>query len=512
MNMQLSPTVTYVLVKRTVWLAVAVALAARLADLFWANATIDDAYITMRVARNLATGGGMVFNSGEHVQASSSPLWVLIMAGCWKLWGEGALVAGRLIGAVSDSLVPLALWSLISGPGSPLRADEYDEESRRMLNMAAVGAGLIYAVFPTSASMTARGLETGLYTDFVAFAFATLGRNRYHWATAFGAMATITRPDGALLLGVVLAAILKAERRIPWWDILLATAILAPYLLFAFFYFGTLVPQTIIAKATLQRSPLEQWGLFLNHFFLGVPQLFFGLVASVGWVQAWRSRVQIRPLLIWAALYVASFSTFASWWPWYLPPFVIAYCLGVGFGVVLMARWANAACSALPTYVAAALGLLCISAPLIFKLGQNMQQAKISERVGGAVLRNVARQLQALMEPGQVAMIEPLGVVAFYSNSRFYDYPGLAAPMVTSAIKRLGRRVPGKPWDPAVMDSLLHDVHPDWLILRYDEYLALARAGTLRTYELVSIVPLLQKIDGPDGPIQPMYILRRQNI
>lgn len=500
------------LLKRAAWVAVIVALVVRLVDLFWTNATIDDAYITMRVARNLATGAGMVFNPGEHVQASSSPLWLLIMAACWGLWGEGALLAGRLIGALGDSLVPLALGSLIGGAGLLPESAKNAGASRQVLNMAAIGAGLIYAVFPTSASITARGLETGMYTALIAFAFAALGRNRYHWATTFGALAAFTRPDGALVLGVVLAGIWIADKRMPWRDILLAVAILMPYLLFAFVYFGTPIPQTVIAKAVLQRSAAEQWEEFLKRFFFGVPQLVFGLMALAGWIQSWRSRVQTRPLLIWAALYVASFSTLASWWPWYLPPFVIVYCLGLGFAVVLLARCVNAVCSLLPVRVAAALGVVCVCAPLVFRLGENMQQARMDERVAGTLLRNVARQLQERMQPGEVAMIEPLGMVAFYSHRRFYDYPGLAAPAVTAAIKRLGRRIPGKPWDPAIMEFVLREVHPDWLILRYDEYLALDRAGTLRTYELVSIVPLPQKDSGPAGPIQPMYILRRQSV
>ncbi len=41
----------------------------------------DDAMVSMRYARNLAHGGGLVWNAGaEHVEGYTNPLWVLYMA------------------------------------------------------------------------------------------------------------------------------------------------------------------------------------------------------------------------------------------------------------------------------------------------------------------------------------------------------------------------------------------------------------------------------------------------
>ena len=40
----------------------------------------DDAMISMRYARNLAEGHGLVFNAGEYVQGFSNPLMTLLMA------------------------------------------------------------------------------------------------------------------------------------------------------------------------------------------------------------------------------------------------------------------------------------------------------------------------------------------------------------------------------------------------------------------------------------------------
>src|SRR5579862_9427776 len=40
----------------------------------------DDGMISMRFARNLASGLGLVWNKGERVQGFTNPAWTLIMA------------------------------------------------------------------------------------------------------------------------------------------------------------------------------------------------------------------------------------------------------------------------------------------------------------------------------------------------------------------------------------------------------------------------------------------------
>src|SRR3990170_6336850 len=58
-------------------LIVILALAARLIP---GPRTIDDAYITFRYARNLLAGNGFVFNPGERVLGTTTPLYTLLLA------------------------------------------------------------------------------------------------------------------------------------------------------------------------------------------------------------------------------------------------------------------------------------------------------------------------------------------------------------------------------------------------------------------------------------------------
>ena len=61
----------------------AVVLAARMAEL-----RHDDAYITFQFARNLATGGGFAFNPGDPVFGTTTPLFTLLLAATYALFGE----------------------------------------------------------------------------------------------------------------------------------------------------------------------------------------------------------------------------------------------------------------------------------------------------------------------------------------------------------------------------------------------------------------------------------------
>ena len=60
-------------------------------------ALFDDAMISMRYARNLAEGHGLVFNPGERVEGYTNFLWVLLAAVAIKL-GLDPLLTTRIVG------------------------------------------------------------------------------------------------------------------------------------------------------------------------------------------------------------------------------------------------------------------------------------------------------------------------------------------------------------------------------------------------------------------------------
>jgi hypothetical protein len=55
------------------------------------NGLFDDAYITLRYAANLIKGWGFVFNAGERVLGTTSPLFALLLAAGGHLIGPSHL-------------------------------------------------------------------------------------------------------------------------------------------------------------------------------------------------------------------------------------------------------------------------------------------------------------------------------------------------------------------------------------------------------------------------------------
>src|SRR6185369_504182 len=53
--------------------------------------TTDDAFITYRYGRNIASGLGFVFNAGEHVQGTSSPLYTMWLAALGAIFGTSTI-------------------------------------------------------------------------------------------------------------------------------------------------------------------------------------------------------------------------------------------------------------------------------------------------------------------------------------------------------------------------------------------------------------------------------------
>jgi hypothetical protein len=112
--------------------------------------TIDDSYITFRYARNLLAGEGFVYNPGEAILGTTTPLYALLMTGLGALTGGVDAPFPQLalgINALADAATVWLLWAL----GRKLKA-----------RWAGTAAALVWAVAPYSVTFAIGGLETSL--------------------------------------------------------------------------------------------------------------------------------------------------------------------------------------------------------------------------------------------------------------------------------------------------------------------------------------------------------------
>src|SRR5262249_23743467 len=152
-----------------------------------------DAYISFQYARNLATGAGFVFNPGERVLGTTSPLETLLLASVYRLFGDVLAPAAIWIGALALAFQAAVLYGLCGD--------------------SARGLGVALALSTWLGAFGAHGwlaLETNLLTALV---LATLWSVQRGWDVLGGVLlglAFLCRYDAALLIPIVVA-----ER---WWD------------------------------------------------------------------------------------------------------------------------------------------------------------------------------------------------------------------------------------------------------------------------------------------------------
>lgn len=238
------------------WIAAAAALALLLVHVWAYRFLTDDAFISFRYARNLADGHGLVFNPGfERVEGYTNFLWVVILAAF-----DRAGVAPENVANILSTLCGVAIVAALARYLARLRDRPIWIAVLPLFLLATTRS---FAVWCTS------GLETKLFEMLVVLGVlqalaeidAARAGARESWARSslLLALACLTRPDGALVAGCVLAARALLERRrgaSPLGAMARGAAIIAAFigahLAFRLAYYGDWVPNTYHAKVAGQ--------------------------------------------------------------------------------------------------------------------------------------------------------------------------------------------------------------------------------------------------------------------
>ncbi len=261
----------------------------------------DDGFINLRVARMILDGHGPVFNVGERVEATTSTLWVWLIA------------AGDIVLPFRMEWVAVVLGVVGAAGGLALAtfgAARLQRASGATGVLLPVGALVVAAVAPFWDFATS-GLEGGLTFGWLGL----IGWLLCRWASSdqrLGRLAAVAigvgplvRPDLALALPIVLGGVLFAQwpndrARDQLRIVGAALALPMAYQLFRMGFYASVVPNTALAKA----SGRSRWGTgfdylrdFVQPYWLVVP--IVSLVAAIGGPMVWRAwRRRERRLLV----------------------------------------------------------------------------------------------------------------------------------------------------------------------------------------------------------------------
>lgn len=261
--------------------AIVAVLALALAHMLMYGVVAEDAYISLRYSAQLADGNGMVFNVGEKVEGYSNFLWVVLVAlPKMVVPGIDIVTVAVVLGVLCALAAVYVAYELV----------------RRVSGSAPAGllAATVIAASGSFAGYGPSGLETPLFVLLVLLALLMVWSKRPLWAGVLIALATMTRPDGALLaalLGVWLiwrAARSRDGWRAPLLYVAGAFVLAVPWTVWRVAYYGHLLPNAMAAKSGVGLGVLfaSGWDYLLG--FVGATQALLLLIPVAGYELATR--------------------------------------------------------------------------------------------------------------------------------------------------------------------------------------------------------------------------------
>lgn len=209
----------------------------------------DDPMISMRYAKNLAAGYGLVWNpGGERVEGFTNPLWVLYMTVFHLLPIASSKISLPIMVSAALFLTITAL--IVQRIGTLLAPDSH------VVGLSA----MFFTLFSLDLNTwSLRGFEVPMLALVVSFSvwrvYEDLAANRSSVSVLWLlACATLIRMDAAVALLGVLAFLLvvnrDARRRNFVHGMLSLTVLLAVQTVFRIWYFGDVLPNTYYLKMT----------------------------------------------------------------------------------------------------------------------------------------------------------------------------------------------------------------------------------------------------------------------
>lgn len=407
----------------------------------------DDPFITYRYAENLSHGLGFVYNPGERVLSTTTPLFTLALAIFGRVFPDLPRLAVWL-GAASLVAGGLLLWDLARAWETPLAGWVWL---------------LLYPSFPLL--VTTLGSEMPLYIAWILGSFACYARDRNFSAALLSALAVLTRPDGLIVPLLLAFHFLSQKRRsIPWAAVFAFLIVVLSWFVFAWLYFGSPLPVTLAAKQ--QQGSMEISQRFAQGFLttfrpysLRWTYWIEACLALVGLGYAgWRARRWLL-LLAWAVVYFVAYTLLGvSRYFWYYAPLLPALLALVGLGVTALVGLGRRVFSWLSQPALATLVALVLILPSFAGQALGVQRS-LSQTARLDIYRAVGEWLNAnLPSTASVGALE-VGIIGYYARRPMVDFAGLLQPDTAQQI------TPHSVYDDiAVYAAFNHQ--PDYLVLQ----------------------------------------------
>jgi len=451
---------------------------------------LDDSWIHLHFARNLAEGAGFAYNPGRPVAGSTAPLWTLLLA-------AGVLVGGASVATAKALGIACALGAAVltrraaQAWGAPPGA------------AVVAGVALLWAGPVVWGALS--GMEVTLAALLVAAALVAHAAERAWLTAALAGLAVTARPEAALLIPFLLLSRPLAPGRLAAF-VLVPAFVIAPMVAFSCATVGAPYPATAAAKVeggligwlgglrepltlTLALRPwafLREWASWLALTHVLLPLLLLPALV-LAWRHGGRALGVVGLALLAHPLGMALLAPYRGpgfqegRYSVHLLPLALVV-VAVGLGAVLQ-RWRHLA---LLAWLALALWALVPAAERYAWGVQNIEAMQV--RLGHWVAANTA--------PRARLALNDIGAIAYLSRREIVDLMGLVTPEILP-YRRQGE-------DGVI--RFVSQVCPDYVIIFPAWFPRLAaRADLLEPLHRVR----LDRVEVSGGPEMVVYRLRR---
>ncbi len=461
---------------------------------------LDDSWIHLQFARNLASGDGLTYNPGEFVAGSTAPLWTALLSVLFLLPGP-AVAWVKLLG-ISTTLAALYAVFVLG------------RELGLSVGLAAF-ACLLTALTSWIVWSAVSGMEIPLFILLSLWGIILHVRERgalssSSWALPVLALSILARPEGALLF--VLAAV---DRLLVWrrsseglalelgsWRAVangcLAGAVLVvPVAILNWSFSGSLLPTTFAAKSGGMKGLLPNLRYIYEVMSIFVRSQPYMLFLSLGGVLVLAERLgtrRDRGLLpgLWMVALPLAYSTLGSPWTallagnfgrYYYPLFPLIVVLGT----LALSRAAEAIGPRLAVGRASlplrGIIVLLVLWPTVSAavLGAGSYLQSVGNIEDGDV--RMAEWLEPRLDPNAVLAVNDVGALKYLLPNRVVDLAGIIHPRVARYVAEA--RESGQDWRQGVL-RILDETKPDYLVIFPGWYPGLEQlnSGFAPLYEL----------------------------
>jgi arabinofuranosyltransferase len=381
---------------------------------------LDDSWIHLHFARNIAEGAGFVYNPGVRVAGSTAPAWTLLLAGASALIGP-SVWAAKGLGVVATIAAAVLTRRAAVAWGAP--------------PVSALGAAVALAWSGPVAWGALSGMEVSLAATFVAAALLAHAFDRTASTALCAALAVLARPESLLLVPFLLIARPVDTRRFAAFAVV-TTIVLAPAVWFSVATVGSPVPAAAAAKVEggvlgWLSGVREPWSQLLIQRPWQFVQAWLSWLAMVNWLlpfalgpaiwYAWRTQGRSLGAV---ALALAAHPLGMAWLAPYRDP---AFQEGrystqlLPLAFLLLA----VALGALPWRRVTALALLVLA---LVPLGRAADRYAWGVQNINAMQVHLGQWVQSHVPPTSRLALNDIGAIAYFSRRPVIDLMGLVTP------------------------------------------------------------------------------------